>query len=254
MIMLWCDGGLSLINENGLPTRASQADEDVDNLMNKWCPLFGEDKMRSRVSAGLFCVALCALMTAEVHAADKGAFLAPNQSLVGELDEQISTSEVRFVMQHDCNLVAYHGSKPVWATNTNGKGSHCVAIMQHDGNLVLLRGGDGKVLWSSRTDKNPGAWLSAQWDGNVVIYPKGQAKAGRALWATNTVIPRSGFVRSGGNGVPNSCAFSRTNMKCIAVVQFCQTVWSCGTNPGSLTPVERSDAWVPCGACVGFKF
>lgn len=211
--------------------------------------------MHTRICLRGLYLALSALTAFNIRAADKGAFLAPNQSLVGELNDQISTAEVRFVMQHDCNLVAYQGSKPVWATNTNGKGSHCVAIMQHDGNLVLLRGGDGKVLWASGTHRNPGAWLSAQWDGNVVLYPKGQAAAGRALWATNTVRPRRGMVRTGeGTGAPSRCAFARTNMKCIAVVQLCQTVWSCGLNPGSMTPIEKSDNWIPCGACVGFKF
>lgn len=200
-------------------------------------------------------LALSLMVIANLHADDRGASLNPSYALIGSMNDQISGAGVRFVMQHDCNLVAYHGSRAVWATNTNGEGTHCVAIMQGDGNLVLRRGGDGKVLWSSRTHGNPGAWLTAQWDGNVVIYRSGEAAPGRALWATKTVLPGAGYVKpSRANGQPDGCVFSRTNTKCIFPIMLCQKVWSCGYNTGSMTPKERTDGWTLCGGCIKGSF
>jgi len=52
--------------------------------------------------------------------------------------------------------------------------------MQGDGNLVVYAS-TGPV-WSSGTDRHPGAFLVVQDDGNTVIYSAG----GSPLWATNT--------------------------------------------------------------------
>ncbi|WP_426112908.1 hypothetical protein [Massilia sp. PWRC2] len=163
-----------------------------------------------------FCVC-CALMatlwasSASAQAPLRG-FLRPGQILVGSSDQELVAGETRFVMQHDCNLVVYHGRQAVWATNTNNKGSACAAIMQGDGNLVLTTG-NGRVLWSSHTDKHPGAWLLAQTDGNVVIYRPGDAVSGRSLWATNTNV-RHRTAASPGSRSPRfpGCAFFRTDM------------------------------------------
>jgi hypothetical protein len=51
--------------------------------------------------------------------------------------------------------------------------------MQQDGNLVLISP-TGTAVWASHTDGHPGAFLTQQNDGNVVIYdPSG------APWAAN---------------------------------------------------------------------
>lgn len=134
-----------------------------------------------------FAFAAALFLTASADAQNEPrSFLLPGQSLVAKFDQALVAGDMRFVMQHDCNLVVYHGAKAVWATNTNKQGPGCVTIMQGDGNLVLLRS-DGKVLWASNTNRHPGAWVTAQPDGNLVIYQPGNAAKGRALWATNTV-------------------------------------------------------------------
>ncbi len=73
-----------------------------------------------------------------------------------------------FVMQTDGNLVLYQGSRPLWATGTNGRAVQR-AIMQEDGNLVLYDF-QNRPVWASGTHGNWGAYLLVQCDGNVVIY------------------------------------------------------------------------------------
>ena len=79
-------------------------------------------------------------------------------------------------MQTDGNLVVYRDGKAVWQCGT--RGNH--TAMQADGNLVLYAA--GTPMWSSHTDHNPGAQLTVQTDGNVVIYDV----HGKALWHTGT--------------------------------------------------------------------
>jgi hypothetical protein len=88
----------------------------------------------------------------------------------------------RAVMQSDCNFVVYNPPRALWASGTNGRGSACSAIMQGDGNLVVYTE-SGQPVWASGTQGNPGAFVVIQDDGNLVIY-----NAGRALWASNTVV------------------------------------------------------------------
>jgi muramidase (phage lysozyme) len=92
-----------------------------------------------------------------------------------------SSCDHRFslAMQNDGNLVLYQGTKPLWATSTNGRGGS-VAVMQTDGNFVLYD--DRSVaLFSTRTNGHGGAGAVVQTDGNFVVY--GGTKP---LWATNT--------------------------------------------------------------------
>lgn len=130
---------------------------------------------RTLVLATLIGAASAALAT------DRGASLPPDSVLSGATDDMLTAPRVKFIMQHDCNLVVYHDDRPVWATNTNGKGDGCRAIMQRDGNLVVYRGGDNKVIWDSGTFRFPGGSVTAQTDGNVVIY-----QGGAARWSTKT--------------------------------------------------------------------
>ncbi|WP_051732341.1 hypothetical protein [Kitasatospora phosalacinea] len=99
--------------------------------------------------------------------------------------------------------------------NTWMESSTTVLVMQGDGNLVLYRKSDGKVIWSSNTWGHPGAlavltdtgifgvadqnnaywytntsgnygaYVKVQSDGNVVLYRAGGESAG-AAWASNT--------------------------------------------------------------------
>jgi hypothetical protein len=143
---------------------------------------------RAGVAAGA--AAILYLMIGAGVQAHAATTLPSGQTLASDLNS-IESGAVRFTLQKDCNLVAYQGTRPVWASGT--KGSGCVAIMQGDGNLVVL-GGDngGKVVWASGTQHHPGAYLVAQSDGNVVIYPPGPQTSARALWSTNTALSPGG--------------------------------------------------------------
>ena len=153
-------------------------------------------------------------------------------------------------MQGDCNLVAYHGSRAVWASDTPGQASNCHADMQGDGNLVVYSG-KGDVVWASNTDGNPGAYLVAQGDGNVVLYRDGHADPGNALWFTDTMIPKPPGQHQGGGTAPHpGCRFSRMDTKCEVAVQFCKAIWSCGFD-SNLNEVTQDDGWKACGACLG---
>lgn len=82
------------------------------------------------------------------------------------------------VQQGDGNLVLYHGSTPLWASDTAGSTGRR-AVMQGDGNFVVY--GATGALWSSRTNGRAGARLALQDDGNLVIYD-----GPYAVWATGT--------------------------------------------------------------------
>src|ERR1039458_1417553 len=60
--------------------------------------------------------------------------------------------------------------------------AHYQLTMEATGDLVLTV--NGRQLWHSNTAGNPGAWLVEQSDGNLVIYPAGQAT--NALWNAGT--------------------------------------------------------------------
>ena len=97
--------------------------------------------------------------------------------------EQLKSSDRRFTlwMQLDGNLVLYGPAGALWASGTGRAGS--VAIMQGDGNLVVVAPGNVPV-WSSGSAGNPGAYLALQSDGNLVIY----STSNRAVWATMTIV------------------------------------------------------------------
>jgi hypothetical protein len=59
-----------------------------------------------------------------------------------------------------------------------------VARMQDDGNFVVYRG-DGRAIWSTRTDGRRGAHLAVQDDGNLVVY------APHAVWSSHTRVESS---------------------------------------------------------------
>ncbi|XP_043695614.1 mannose-specific lectin-like [Telopea speciosissima] len=84
-----------------------------------------------------------------------------------------------FKMQHDCNLVLYHGTTPVWASNTGGLGRNCHCRMQSDGNLVVYNQNNRRI-WATNTSRGEGHYvLILHSDGNVIIY-------GGAIWTTKT--------------------------------------------------------------------
>ncbi|CAF1249561.1 unnamed protein product [Adineta ricciae] len=89
------------------------------------------------------------------------------------------------VMQDDGNFVLYStpSRKPLWASNTNGKGQGPFRVtMQDDGNLVIYET-CGKPTWSSNTyyKGTKPYQLVMQDDGNLVIYDCNR----HATWATD---------------------------------------------------------------------
>ena len=70
-------------------------------------------------------------------------------------------------MQGDCNLVLYHHEWAQWATNTNGRGSNCRAVMQIDGNFVVYSG--STPVWASGTVGWTWAKLRLYADGGLYI-------------------------------------------------------------------------------------
>ena len=98
--------------------------------------------------------------------------LQPGQALDGSKNDYLQVNNkpsIILKMQDDCNLVLYVLEKPYFASNTNGLGNDCKAIMQFDGNLVVYKG-DGQVAWASGTNGKNGAYLSLQQDGNARIF------------------------------------------------------------------------------------
>ncbi|KAK8925799.1 Mannose-specific lectin 1 [Platanthera zijinensis] len=92
--------------------------------------------------------------------------------------QSISEGRRSLVMQPDCNLVLYqlNPKKPIWYTQTNGKGTNCVAKLETDGSLVV-RDQRLNIVWTSGTGKRIGNYvLLLQWDGNMVIY-------GEPIWS-----------------------------------------------------------------------
>ncbi|MQL95509.1 hypothetical protein Taro_028184 [Colocasia esculenta] len=83
------------------------------------------------------------------------------------------------IMQSDCNLVLYYGSRPVWASQTYGWGRGCRATMQGDGNFVVYTA-FGRPVWASHTQATVGNYVLVLLPyGDVVIY-------GGSVWATGT--------------------------------------------------------------------
>lgn len=174
---------------------------------------------------------------------NRGFTLSTNQVLYG--GDYLRFGDRTFVLQSDCNLVLYgSGGIVLWSSGTYGAGTACHAVMQSDGNLVIYDANEAAV-WSTGTYGHPGARLVVQSDGNVVIY-----SGGFALWSTDTVrVPPPPPPPE----ADPRCRFSRTETKCIGVVQLCKAVYSCGFDD-TLTEITRDSGWSACGACIGFDF
>jgi hypothetical protein len=129
---------------------------------------------------------IAALVTGPAWSKGLGDRLMPGGTLEGRTDDFIGSPSSHLRMQTNCNLVLYQGKKAVWASNTDKKGRNCRAIMQTDGNFVVYHP-NGKALWATGTDGNPGAYIILQRDGNLVVYRAGDMDSGNALWASDTV-------------------------------------------------------------------
>ena len=112
--------------------------------------------------------------------------LMPGQTLVAGTDFDSIFSpdhKHRLTLQKDGNLVLYvAGKEPVDISDTRGCATQA-AIMQADGNFVLLGyrhgGKEAEALWASNTQKNPKSYIKLQEDGKLVIY---KPAAETAIW------------------------------------------------------------------------
>lgn len=106
--------------------------------------------------------------------------IIPGESI--DVGEYLWSKNGRYnlVQQGDGNLVAYDGSKAIWATGTQGAGAK--TVLQSDGNLVTYIG--GRAVWASNTAGKVATALVMQDDGKVVLYGGG----GAVLWASTGVL------------------------------------------------------------------
>ena len=104
----------------------------------------------------------------------------------------------RAALRNDGRLVLHAGaSTAIWASkncqlgtgqalnpgeNLISSDGSLELIMQTDGDLVLCRRSGNVVLWTSGTAGNPGAYVTLQGDGNLVVYRADR----KALWASGT--------------------------------------------------------------------
>ncbi len=88
----------------------------------------------------------------------------------------------RLAMQRDGNLVLTRLSdrKVLWHSRTAGR-PNAFGRQNRDGNFALYTSA-GTAYWSTRTNKDPGAYLSVTNDGNLVIWMPGKG----AIWQTGT--------------------------------------------------------------------
>jgi surface antigen len=111
--------------------------------------------------------------------------LEQNETLTASQYLESSDGHYWLAMQSDGNLVEYVDGRPLWASNTEGNPGAWVA-MQSDGNLVIYPPSNNtNALWASNTGGNPGAHLGLQVDANMVIYSAAEA----AIWETSVHNP-----------------------------------------------------------------
>ncbi len=92
-----------------------------------------------------------------------------------------STCDYTLEFQLDGNLVVSkrRDRKVLWASGTAGRGTKL--SVQSDGNVSIYDRAN-QPIWATNTDRNPGAFLSLQNDGNLVVYTPNK----RPIFATNT--------------------------------------------------------------------
>ncbi len=108
-----------------------------------------------------------------------GPVLKPGQQMYAGQTLLSANGKYAAVMQGDGNFVLYDGNKAVWSSKTNRHPGAFVR-MQYNGDLVVYQG--KTALWRSRTSKfHPGAYTVMQNDRNLVLY-----QGNKARWNTRT--------------------------------------------------------------------
>ncbi len=110
-----------------------------------------------------------------------------------------STCDYKLEFQLDGNLVVSKrgDQKVLWTSGTSGRGTKL--SVQSDGN-VSIYDRSNQPIWATNTDRNPGAFLSLQNDGNLVVYTPNK----RPIFATNTSQPSVATNPGIFNSTPNN--------------------------------------------------
>lgn len=110
--------------------------------------------------------------------------LQPNECLKYGESLESANGCFYFIMQFDGNVVLYrkHNNQPLWDSRTQTSCTNRIC-MQSDGNLVAYDC-HNIATWSTGTVNNEGASLTAQDDGNLVMYAWG---SNRAVWNSGTL-------------------------------------------------------------------
>lgn len=156
------------------------------DLKRLWIPDGGTyNELRARGFAGpivLDAATLNRLPDQSNRWAASGATWTGNRTLRRGMSVTSTDGRYRFVMQNDGNLVLYGPSgRALWATSwvTSRSGSQEYVVFQSDGNLVTY--GGGRPIWATNTAGRGATRFVIQNDGNMVIYA-----GSRVLWASNT--------------------------------------------------------------------
>lgn len=129
----------------------------------------------------------------EHHDCEKGAAFSWGSESHDFSSFCLQNGPYKAIKQSDCNFVVYHGSDPIWASQTSDGSfwfthNYAHLAMQRDGNIVLYwnRGE------SDPSGRNPRWWTSTphralttmvmQSDGNLVVYGNGS----EVLWSSGT--------------------------------------------------------------------
>ena len=109
--------------------------------------------------------------------------LAPNEQLLPGEYLTAPGGQYYLAMQTDGNLCLYtQQGRLLWASSTQGNPG-AYAVMQSDGNFCIYPAGGGTELWMTATQAWPGSTFCVQDDGNLCIYP---SNGGGDVWASGS--------------------------------------------------------------------
>jgi hypothetical protein len=168
------------------------------------------------------------------------SLLAPGQSLTPGQSVNSCMGDAVLVHQGDGNVVLYQGGRARWASGTGGRTG--LLVMQGDGNLVLYSP-EMAPLWASGTSGYPGARLDLEQGCTLVI----RGTDGRALWSSGSrcVTQACGSLLTGDLLYPGQ-AVSSCNGRAtfilqgdgnVVLYQGSRALWNSATQgvPGMLT-------------------
>ena len=166
---------------------------------------------------------------ATVPPGDRGPCLCSNRVLHDGEYLLSPNGAYQLSMQSDGNLVVYHGSQPLWDSQTSNNPGAWAVLQSTDGNLVVYSAA-GKALWSAYVNST-GDDLQMQNDGNLVVY----SAAGSAQWATMSSTPAThGQTLTYNPGGSGQCTWWVEQQFAGYTGQYINTLGINGTNGNAL--------------------